>query len=278
MPEALAVVTGASSGIGLELARCAAAEGCALVVAAEDEAIEAAARELRAAGAEVEAVQADLSTEEGVLALWQRLGAREVDYLCANAGITLGHRFVEQEWRDVRTLLGLNVVGTTRLLHLALPRMRARGRGRVLVTGSIAGHMPGSHMAAYNASKAYLDNLAFALNDEMREDGVTVTCLMPGPVETPIFDKGDMRDSLMGRLPFKDSPERVARLGWEAMKAGKAGMTPGLANKLVSAFAGVLPEPLLARLNRWASETGDETGHEAGGAGRGPGGDRREGP
>jgi short-subunit dehydrogenase len=253
----LAVVTGASTGIGRALAQCAAEDGCDLVICANEPEIEEAARDLRALGGQVDVVQADLSTEEGVLALWHAVGARDVDYLMANAGITLGHAFVEQEWPRIQTLLGLNIVGTTLLLHRALPRMQARGQGRVLVTGSIAGFMPGSYMAVYNASKAYLDMLSFALNDEMREHGVTVTCLMPGPVETPIFDRGDMRDSAMGSAPFplKDTPEHTARLGYEAMKAGRAGMTPGLMNKLIVGFAGILPEPLLARMNRWMTET-----------------------
>lgn len=259
MPERkLAVVTGASSGIGRALAACAAEDGCDLVIAADEAQIEDAARDLRAMGAQVAVVQADLSTEDGVLTLWHQLGAREVDYLCANAGVTLGHPFVDQEWPDIRTLMGLNILGTTLLLHRALPRMQARGQGRVLVTGSIAGFIPGSHQAVYNASKAYLDSLSFALNDEMKGTGVTVTCLMPGPVDTPIFDRGDMRDSAMGRTPFKATPEHTARLGWEAMKAGKAGMTPGLMNRLLATFAGVLPEPVLARMNRWMSETDED--------------------
>ena len=259
MPDRrLAVVTGASSGIGRALAACAAEDGCDLVIAAEDAGIEEAARDLRSMGAQVDVVQADLSTEEGVLALWHQLGAREVDYLMANAGITLGHAFVDQDWPDIRGLLGLNILGTTLLLHRALPRMQARGEGRVLVTGSIAGFIPGSYQAVYNASKTYLDSLAFALNDEMKERGVTVTCLMPGPVETSIFDRGDMRDSVMGSTPLKDTPEHTARLGYEAMKAGRAGMTPGLVNKLITGFAGLLPEPLLARMNRWVSETGED--------------------
>jgi short-subunit dehydrogenase len=241
----IAVVTGASTGIGRELARCAAQDGCDLVICANEAEIEDAARDLRQYGGQV-------------LALWHQVGAREVDYLMANAGVTLGHAFVDQEWPRVRELLGLNILGTTLLLHRALPRMQARGGGRVLVTGSIAGFIPGSYQAVYNASKAYLDNLAFALNDEMKEHGVTVTCLMPGPVETPVFDRGDMRDSVMGSSPIKDTPEHTARLGYEAMKAGRAGMTPGLANKLITGFAGILPEPLLARMNRWMSETSED--------------------
>jgi short-subunit dehydrogenase len=256
MPDRkLAIVTGASTGIGLELARCAAEDGCDLVICADEARIEEAAAELRSLGGTVEAVQADLSTEYGVLTLWHHVGAREVDYLMANAGLTLGHAFVDQQWPDIQRLLGLNILGTTLLLHRALPRMQSRGEGRVLITGSIAGFMPGSYQAVYNASKAYLDSLALALNDEMKEKGVTVTCLMPGPVDTPIFDRGDMRDSVMGRTSLKDTPEHTARAGYEAMKAGRSGMTPGLMNKLITTFAGVLPEPVLARMNRWMSET-----------------------
>lgn len=260
MPDRkLALVTGASSGIGLELARCAAEDGCDLVICAEEARIEDAARDLRAMGGQVDVAQADLSREEGVLALWDQVGAREVDYLMANAGRTLGHAFAEQDWPDIREMVGLNVMGTTRLLHLALPRMRARGEGRVLVTGSIAGFMPGSYQAVYNATKAYLDSLSFALNDEMRGTGVTVTCLMPGPVDTEIFRRGDIEDSAMGRGPKAD-PADVARAGYEAMKAGKSGMTPGLMNKLITTFAGVLPDPLLARMNRWMTETDEDKG------------------
>ncbi|TNC47206.1 SDR family NAD(P)-dependent oxidoreductase [Rubellimicrobium rubrum] len=259
MPDRkLAIVTGASSGIGRELARCAAEDGCDLIICANEAEIEDAARELREHGGSVEVVQADLSTEEGVLTLWHQVGAREVDYLMANAGLTLGHAFVDQEWPRIREMIGLNIEGTTLLLHRALPRMQARGEGRVLVTGSIAGFMPGSYQAVYNASKAYLDSLSFALNDEMREHGVTVTCLMPGPVHTEVFKRGDMENTPMGETSLKDTPDHTARLGYEAMKAGKAGMTPGLMNKLITTFAGVLPEPMLARMNRWLSEPDDD--------------------
>jgi len=261
MPDRkLAVVTGASTGIGKELARCAALDGCDLVIAANEMAIEEAAEEFRGLGAQVDVVQVDLSTEDGVIALTDMIGTREVDYLMANAGLTLGHPFTDQGWPDIKELLGLNIVGTTFLLHRLLPRMKIRGEGRAMITGSIAGFMPGSHMAAYNASKAYLDMLSFALNDELKEHGVTVTCLMPGPVETPIFDRGDMRDSVMGSapVPLKDTPEHTARVGYEAMKAGKAGMTPGLMNKLIVGFAGILPETVLARMNRWMTETDED--------------------
>jgi short-subunit dehydrogenase len=261
MPDRkLAVVTGASTGIGKELARCAALDGCDLVIAANELEIEEAAEEFRGLGAQVDVVQVDLSTEEGVIALTDMIGTRDVDYLMANAGLTLGHAFTDQAWPDIREVLGLNIVGTTFLLHRILPRMKIRREGRVMITGSIAGFIPGSYQAVYNASKAYLDMLSFALNDELKEHGVTVTCLMPGPVETPVFDRGDMRDSAMGSapVPIKDTPEHTARVGYEAMKAGKAGMTPGLMNKLIVGFAGILPEAMLARMNRWVSETDED--------------------
>ena len=259
MPDRkLAVVTGASTGIGRELARCAAEDGCDLVICANEPILEEAARDLRDLGVQVDVVQVDLSTEDGIVALTDQIGTREVDYLMANAGITLGHAFVDQGWLDIRELLGLNVVGTTQLLHRVLPRMKLRGEGRVLVTGSIAGFIPGSYQAVYNASKAYLDSLSFALNDELKEHGVTVTCLMPGPVDTEVFRRGDMEDSPMGKTSLKDTPEHTARLGYEAMKAGRAGMTPGLMNKLITTFAGVLPETVLARMNRWMSETDED--------------------
>lgn len=257
----LAVVTGASSGIGLELARCAAQDGCDLVICAQDDAIEEAARELRLLGAAVEAVRADLSTEAGVLLLWERVGAREVDYLCANAGVALGDAFVEEEWARIDAMLKLNVVGTTLLLHRALPRMLTRTQGRILVTGSIAGFVPGAFMAVYNATKAYLDSLSYAVREEIKDFGgdVTITCLMPGLTDTPVFERADMMDTPVGKAGslVKSDPADVARAGWEAMKAGKAGVTPGLVNKLITTFAGIIPDTILAQLNRLQAEPAD---------------------
>jgi short-subunit dehydrogenase len=264
MAEGLALVTGASTGIGLELARCAARDGHPLLIAANEPEIERAAEELRGEGVAVEAAQIDLSTDEGVLALWARVGAREVDVVAANAGIGYGHRFVEQDWEQVRETIGLNALGTARLLHLALPRMIARGRGRILVTGSVAGYMPGAFMATYNATKAFLDSLSYALREEIRDLGgdVTITCLMPGATETPFFDRGGMRETVMGESP-KRGPEFVAQTGWEAMKAGQAGITPGLLNKLMATFAGAIPDAVLARMHRVMLETPDEGPDEA---------------
>lgn len=260
MPK-LALITGASSGIGLEIARCAAKDGYDLLIVSEDGQIEDAAGFLRAEGATVETATIDLGTEEGVDELWGRLGGRPLDVLVANAGFGMGHRFVDQSWDAVRATIGTNVTGTVQLLHLALPRMLERGEGRILVTGSIAGYMPGAFLAVYSATKAFVDSLCFAIREEIKDSPVTITCLMPGATETAFFDKADNRDSMIGRSP-KDEPSDVARQGWEAMKRGQSNHVPGLMNKLMVAAAGVLPEELVAKLSRWQQETDEDKARE----------------
>ena len=126
-------------------------------------------------------MQADLATTEGVDKLLQKVGSRPIDVLCANAGRGLGKGFVEQDWNDIRKVIDTNVTGTTYLLHKAAKTMKQRGSGKILITGSIAGLMPGTYQAVYNASKSYLDSLSEAMRAELKESGLTVTCLMPGP-------------------------------------------------------------------------------------------------
>lgn len=153
----LAVITGATSGIGLELAKLVAGDGYALLLAA-DRPFERALAEL--SGAAVETITADLSTTKGVAALVAQVGEREVDVLCANAGHGLSQGFLDQDLVDVCKLIGINVVGTLDLVQQIRRPMRARGKGRILLTGSLAGLLPGAYQAAYNASTAFVDNLA----------------------------------------------------------------------------------------------------------------------
>ena len=150
----LAIITGASTGIGRELARIAAKEGYELVLVADEPEIEAAAMELRADGASVEAVQADLATFEGNDALLAGLGGRKIDVLIANAGRGLGHAFIGQSPAEWRRVIDTNVTGTTYLLQKVAQRMVAQSDGRILITGSIAGLIPGSYQAVYNGTKA----------------------------------------------------------------------------------------------------------------------------
>ena len=245
----IAVVTGASTGIGFELARECARNGFDLVVAADEPSIETAAETLRQGGAGVEAVQADLSTVEGVDKLLGSLAGRPVAALLANAGRGLGRGFVEQDWSAVRKVIDTNVMGTTYLLHHVLRGMKERGNGRVLITGSIAGFMPGTYQAVYNATKAYLDSFSFAVRHELKGSGVTVSCLMPGATETEFFERADMMDTNVGTAK-KDDAAMVARKGFEAMMNGEGDVVAGWHNKLQAAIAHVLPAGVTAELHR----------------------------
>jgi short-subunit dehydrogenase len=256
MTRPLAVVTGASSGIGFELARCCVEDGHDLIVCAEDAGIEAAAAELRSGGAEVTAVQADLSTEAGTARLVEAIGGREVDALLANAGVGLGDAFLDQDLRAAQHLVDLNVKGTIALVHPVGRRMRARGAGRILIVGSIAGFLPGSFQAVYNGTKAFLDNFSVALRNELKDSGVTVTCLMPGATDTEFFERAGMEDTPVGRSEKKADPADVARAGYEAMKAGKSGVVTGFMNKVQTVFSGIIPDTVLAEMHRRTAEPG----------------------
>ena len=164
-----AIVTGASTGIGLELAKCCAREGFDLLIAADEPEIEGVADDIRKLGANVEAVEADLSTTEGVDRLYAAIKGRPVDALLANAGRGLGHAFLDQDFKRARLVIDTNVTGTVYLIHKIGNDMRRRNAGRILITGSIAGFIPGSFQAVYNGTKAFLDSFSFALREELRD-------------------------------------------------------------------------------------------------------------
>lgn len=249
----LAIVTGASSGIGFELASLCAKNGYDLLIASDSEKIEAAATTLRGQGATVESVQADLSGTAGVERLVQAARGRPVDALLANAGLGLGHGFLDQEEARWRHVIDTNVTGTLLLLHRVGRAMRDRGAGRILITGSIAGFMPGTYQAVYNASKAFLDSFSFALRHELKGSGVTVTCLMPGATETDFFETADMLDTKVGQAK-KDDPAMVAEQGFKAMLNGDGDVVAGWHNKLQAAIAHVAPAGLLAEAHRKMAE------------------------
>jgi short-subunit dehydrogenase len=251
----LAVVTGASTGIGFELALQCAKNGFDLIVVANEPEIETAAGKLRDAGVSVEAVNADLSTTDGVDKVVVKIGSRPVDALLANAGRGLGRAFLDQDWDDVRYVIDTNVTGTTYLLQKIGREMRNRGKGRILITGSIAGFMPGTYQAVYNATKAYLDSFSFALRAELKDTGVTVTCLMPGATETDFFERADMLDTKVGTQK-KDDPAGVAATGFKAMMDGQGDVVSGWHNKLQSAIATIMPSGMLAEQHRKMAEPG----------------------
>lgn len=251
----LALVTGASTGIGLELAKCAAESGFDLVIAANEPAIETAATELRARGAGVEAIEADLATTEGVDKLCAAVGSRPVDALLANAGVGLGKAFLDQDFKRIRNVVDTNITGTLYLIHRVGNEMRRRNSGRILITGSIAGFTPGSFQAVYNGSKAFLDSFSFALREELRDSGIMVTCLMPGATETEFFRRADMLDTKIG-TEEKDDPHMVAKAGFDAMMSGESDIVTGMKNKLQTTVANVTPNEVLARQHRKMAEPG----------------------
>lgn len=251
----LAVVTGASSGIGLELARECARNGFDLVIAA-DRPLDAATQELEALGARVDAVQVDLATPEGVQRLVGLVRGRQVDALLANAGHGLGKGFLDQSFENITHLIDTNITGTLALIHKVGKEMRARNAGRILITGSIAGFMPGAFQAVYNGSKAFIDSFSWALRNELKDSGVTVTCLMPGVTDTEFFERADMMDTKVGTDDHKMDPADVAKAGFKAMMDGEGDVVTGLKNKIQSAVATVTPSAVLAERHRKMAEPG----------------------
>jgi short-subunit dehydrogenase len=251
----LAVVTGASSGIGRELAKCCAQNGFDLVIAADRPELDDAKRELESLGARVDAVQVDLATVEGVDQLVRAIGGRPVDALLANAGHGLGHAFLDQDFDEVRHVIDTNITGTIDLIQRVGRGMRARGEGRILITGSIAGFMPGSFQAVYNGTKAFIDSFSLALRNELKDTGVTVSCLMPGPTDTAFFERADMMDTKVG-TGHKQDPAEVAKIGFDAMMKGEADVVAGLKNKIQATLASVTPSEMLAEQHRKMAEPG----------------------
>jgi short-subunit dehydrogenase len=251
----LALITGASTGIGLELAKYAASQGYDLVIAADEPAIRDRADELRSSRNTVTAVEADLATDAGVDELVDTVRSLDqtLNVVCANAGRGLGHAFLDQDFHDIRKVVDTNITGTLRLLHALGQDLKAQGHGHIMITGSIAGFMPGTFQAVYNGTKAFLDSFSFALRAELEGSGVTVTCLMPGATETEFFARADMLDTAVGE-GRKDDPAFVAKVGFDAMLRGDGDVVSGWKNKLMSTLALVTPSAVLAKQHRRMAE------------------------
>jgi short-subunit dehydrogenase len=249
----LAVVTGASSGIGFELAKQFAAHDFDLIVAAEDDAIHTAAAELEQLGVSVQPVQVDLSSDGGVDELYERMNAagRPVRAVALNAGVGAGGAFAtDTPLEDELRIVDLNVRSTVHLAKHVVRDMVERDDGRILFTSSIASTMPGSYQAVYNASKSFVQSFALALRDELRDSNVTITLLMPGPTDTEFFERADMLDTKVGASD-KDDPADVARQGYEALMAGdERVVAASLATKLQGRASRLLPDSAKAVMHR----------------------------
>jgi uncharacterized protein len=254
-----AVVTGASSGIGFELAKILGEEGYDLLIAAEDGELTRAQEDLKATGATVEAHRVDLATEAGVVELYRHIEntGRVVDVLALNAGIGAGGAFAtETELADELKLIDLNVRSTVHLCKLVLAEMVERDQGRILFTSSIASTMPGAFQAVYNASKSFVQSFALAIRNELKDTGITITALMPGPTDTEFFERADMEDTKVGSEE-KDDPAEIARQGYEALMAGKEKVVGGSFKNKVQTVAGkVIPDSKKAEMHRQMAEPG----------------------
>jgi short-subunit dehydrogenase len=248
-----AIVTGASTGIGFELAKEAAANGYDLLIAADEKEIEQAAADLRHEGGRVDFVQADLSGPDGVDKLYAAAAGRQVDALLANAGRGLGRGFLDQDPAEWRKVVDTNITGTLLLVQKVGRDMRRANAGRILITGSIAGFMPGTFQAVYNGTKAFLDSFSYALRHELKGTQVTVTCLMPGATETEFFERADMMDTKVGTQKKAD-PAAVAKTGFKAMLNGDGDVVAGWDNKLRAAIAHIAPASVLAEMHRGMAE------------------------
>ena len=251
----LAVVTGASSGIGFQLALLAARNGFDLLIGA-DEPLGQAETELHVLGANVVSVRADFATRDGVDALLAAAEGRPIDALFANAGHSLGRGFLDQDFHDVQHVINTNITGTIYLVQCVGREMRKAGQGRILITGSIAGFQPGSFQAVYNGSKAFIDSFAMALRNELKGTGVSVSCLMPGVTDTHFFARADMLDTRIGQQSDKADPAEVAKTGFDAMMKGESGVIAGWRNKMQVALSRVMPAPKLAEQHRKLAEPG----------------------
>lgn len=241
VPAPLALVTGASSGIGLEVAVRLAELGHDLVVTAEDDGLAIVAEGLTGQGRAVLPVRADLTTPEGVEALVSQVTGtgRPLDVLVVNAGTGAGGAFLDVPLERHLATVSLDVVAPVRLAHGLLPAMVARGIGRVLVTSSVAALMPGPYCATYAASKAFVLSFAQALRYELRDTCVTVTSLLPGPTDTEFFGRADMEETRVAHGP-KDNPADVARQAVDGLLEGREKVVVRSLKARVQAAAGAM--------------------------------------
>lgn len=268
----LALITGGSSGIGLELARIFAREGHDLVIGGQDEAkLTAAAAQLRGEGAEVITIAADLSRAEEVDRFYREAtgGGRQIDVLCANAGVGMGGGdFTQTDLNGELRLIDLNVRSQVHLTKLVLPDMAGRGAGKILFTGSIASFMPGPFESVYSASKAFVHSFAEGLRNEWADRGITVSVFMPGPTDTNFFHRAGMDDTPAGEGK-KDDPAQVAAQAYKTLTGNRHhAFTGSLKTRIQGKVTGALPQPLRASVHRGMTEPNDLRPEKQAGAGK----------
>jgi short-subunit dehydrogenase len=245
MESKFAVVTGASSGIGYSLAKDLAGRGYDLVVCAEDDRLNSAVMDFQGKNIQVTSIQEDLATREGVDQLWAGIEAigRPLDVVCINAGVGVGGPFSDTDLDAELNMVSLNCAGTVQLAKYVTHSMLPRNSGRILFTASIAGEMVAPREAVYAATKAFVLSFAHSLRYELRDTGVSVTALQPGPTDTDFFHRAGMDDTEVGSKGKSESePDDVARQGINALLAGKDHVySASLKTKIEGMLANVVP-------------------------------------
>ncbi len=246
-----ALITGGSSGIGLELAHLFASDGYRLVVVARNRgALLELAHDLQSRfGVEVRVIAKDLSHPSAPLELYQELqeAGVAVDVLVNNAGFGGSGPFLQTDWNVEAEMIQVNVAAVAHLTKLFLPQIRAR-RGKLLNVGSVAGFLPGPYTAIYYASKAFVLHFTEALAEELSGSGMTVTCLCPGPVQTNFQKRAHVGGSSRANQRLSMDVREVARLGYEGMKAGKRVVIPGWKNRLLTNALRLVPRDTVTNM------------------------------
>jgi short-subunit dehydrogenase len=246
----LALITGASSGIGLELAKCFAREGHDVILVAEDrDGLESAAREIgSSASGSVKSIVADLSTIEGCRAVYDEVmrSGREIDILVNNAGVGVYGKFTETNLEEEISMIELNTISFVALTKFFAPRMADRGAGRILMTASVASKMPTPYLTVYGATKAFVYEFAQGLRQELKDAGVTVTALMPGPTDTNFFERAHAEDSKILDEKLTD-PADVAAAGYAALMKGEDRVIVPLKYKVQTVVNQVIPDKMVAK-------------------------------
>ncbi|MCH2486530.1 MAG: SDR family NAD(P)-dependent oxidoreductase [Erythrobacter sp.] len=246
------VITGASSGIGLELAILAARDDCDLLLVADRglDDVASALRDASSGTGTIDILECDLATQSGIEEVIEKIAGRRVDVLMANAGQGEGGAFLDQDWMAIKRTIDTNITGTVSLIHTIGGNMRVADAGRILVTGSIVDDIPGPFNLVYNSTKAFVDDFCTGLSNELKDSNVVISCLLPGLTDTQFFERADMEDTYVGQSDAKADPAKVAKDGYDALLKGETQEVSGLLNKVQHAFADILPDEVLAQLHR----------------------------
>ncbi|MBS1814755.1 MAG: SDR family NAD(P)-dependent oxidoreductase [Acidobacteria bacterium] len=253
-PRPLALITGASSGIGYELAKIFAKNGYDLFVTSGSEKINTVLEDFRSLGVQVMSAEVDLAEPEGADKLWREVAAadRNLDVAVINAGVGVGGRFdSETDLEEEINIVDLNCRSTVILAKYVVKHMRQRGAGKILFTASIAGTMPTPLEAVYGASKAFVLSFSNALHYELKDTGITVTALMPGATDTNFFHRAHMDDTKVGSEgKYENKPEDVAQQGYDALMSGDEKVVAvSVKTKIQGRMAPITPDPALAAMH-----------------------------